>query len=488
MRFIWRALTGLLIVAACLGVLYIGVDRYREASAEGEETRPRRPAPERVYTVRDMIIEQTTVTPITSAFGTIEAGRVLELRAAQPGRIVDMIPGFRDGAEVAADALLMRIDPATTESREADALAALADARSRAAEARQNAGLAEAELETAIRQANIRSAALRRQRQLLERGIASRSAVEAEQLALASAEQVLITRRQALATARNRIEQARLAVERAELAVSDARRNVADTALRAPFAGILSDTNAALGRLVSTNETLGRLIDPRGLEVGFRLTDAQFARILDANGRIRPLRAEISLALGARRITADAVLERAAANVAAEGGRTIYAALAWRDGLPLRPGDFVSVRIEEPPLSDVAEIPARAATEDGRIYLIGEGGRLSEGKVEILRRMPETLIVANAPVGARIVAELRPQLGNGIRVQNAEEAKIAADKARAAKAARFGGGKPGGGKPGGGRPEGGKPAAGGRPEGGGRPAKPDGAPAAKPEGTGSNSS
>lgn len=482
MRFIGRAFIGLLIAVASVAVLALGVERYREAGAESAETRPKRPAPERVYTVRDMTVALSTVTPVTRAFGVIEAGRVLELRAAQPGRIVDLIPDFRDGAEVASGALLMRIDPANTESREADALAALADARSRFSEARQSAQLAEAELDTAIRQANIRNAALQRQRQLLERGIASRAALEAEQLALSTAEQTLIARRQGLATARNRIEQARLAVERAELSVSDARRNLADTALRAPFAGIVSDTNATLGRLVSSNETLGRLIDPRGLEVAFRLTDAQFARVLDQKGRILPLKARVSLALGARKISTDALLERAASNVAVEGGRTIYATLAWREGLPLRPGDFVSVEIEEPPLTDVAEVPARAATEDGKMFIIGEDGKLTETKVQILRRLQDTLIISGAPIGARIVAELRPQLGNGIKVQNAEEAKLAADKDRAAKAARFGGGKPGGGKPegagtpGGGKPEGAgtdgsRPEGSGKPEGGGKPAQ-----------------
>ena len=177
------------------------------------------------------------------------------------------------------------------------------------------------------------------------------------------------------------------------------------------------------------------------------------------------------------------MLARVAAITGNAGGRTVYATVLSDGNTPLRPGDFVSVAVTERPLTQVAEIPARAATEDGLIYVIGEGNRLEEHRVRILRRMEETLIVGDAPFGERIVTELRPQLGPGIKVQNPEEALVAQEeakkKAAERRARRFGGGKPEGGKPEGGKPEGGrpggKPEGGKRPEGGERPAKPAGA-------------
>lgn len=474
MRFLLRSLIGALIVLAlAAGALSFGVSRFSEAREKAAVERPKRPAPERVYTVRDQIVKAATVTPVLTAFGTIEAGRVLEIRAAQPGRVIDISGDFRNGAQVAENTLLMRIDPATTRSREADAMAALADARSRESQAVQAVALAEAELAAARTQFNLRRDALRRRVDLANRGLVAKNTVETDQLALASAEQSVITRQQALENARKQVEQTRLAIQRADITVADTRRDIADTAIRAPFAGVLSETNTVLGRLVGTNETLGQLIDLAALEVAFRVSDAQFSRLLGADGQLLPLKATVSLRLGERVIETGAVLARIAAVTGNEGGRTIYATVLSDGKTALRPGDFVSVAVEEPPLTDVAEIPARAATEDGRIYVIGEGNRLEETQVTILRRMADTLVVNDIPFGARIVAELRPQLGPGIKVQNGEEAAIAQEEAKkkAAKrnAARFGGG---GGKPEGGRPGGAKPAN-AKPEGGGPAPKTD---------------
>jgi len=501
MRFLLRSLIGAIIVLAlAAGALSFGVARMGEAREKAAVERPRRPAPERTYTVRDMILEPGTVTPVMNAYGTIEAGRVLEVRAAQPGRIVDLPPSFREGSAIESGAMLLRVDPATTRSREADAMNTLADARSRESQAVQAVSLAEAELSAARQQFNLRREALRRRVDLANRGLVAKTAVEADQLALASAEQSVITRRQALANARKQVEQARLAIQRADNTVADTRRDVADTATRAPFSGVLSETNAVLGRLVGTSESLGKLIDLSALEVAFRVSDAQFARLLDDGGELLPLKARVSLSLGERTITAEAVLARIAAVTGAEGGRTVYATLVANGRTPLRPGDFVSVAVTEPPLTRVAEIPARAATEDGMVYVIGEDNRLEEAQVRILRRTADTLVVTDAPFDRRIVAELRPQLGPGIKVQNAAEAAIAQEEAKKKAAERRasrggegggrpggGGGRPGGGKPEGaqsegGRPEGGRPE-GGRPE-GGKPGggRPKGGASTRPEG------
>lgn len=455
MRFLSRTLWACLILAACFGVLALGVQRYAEARRIASEERPSRPAPERIFTIRDLVLQPATVTPVISAYGTVEAGRVLELRAAQPGRIVDLISGFGDGAEITSGAVLMRIDPAQTRSREDDARAALLDARSKAQEAQQSATLAEAELETAMRQLGLRRTALQRQQQLVQRRVAAANTIEAEQLSVAAAEQTVIARQQALAAARNRIEQTRLAIDRADISLQTARRDVAETDIRAPFSGVLSESNAALGRLVSTNESLGKVIDLGALEAVFRLTDAQFSRVLAEDGRLMPLNATVSLKLGQRSIEAEATLMRGAAVAGPEGGRKVYASIRGREGLPMRPGDFVSIRLQEPQLEGIAELPARAITEDGRIFVINDDNRLEPRQVSILRRTGESVIIGDVPFGSRIVAELRAQLGPGIKVQTAAEAEAAAAKARERRAKRFGGGKPGGkagkqvGKPGG---------------------------------------
>jgi len=453
-RFIARTVWGGLIVAACAVVLWFGVSSYSGAKEEGGEGRPKRAAPERIYTVRDLTLSPITATPEMTVFGEIEAWRVLELRATTAGRIVDIAPDLREGVETQAGETLVRIDPTTLRAREADTLTVLADARSEQSEADQSLALARADLEAAIGQLRLQRNALKRQQDLVQRGVAATATVETAQLAASTAEQAVVSRRSAYVAATQRMSQTATAIQRAEINVQSARRDSADTALKAPFSGILTEVNATLGSLVSPNEPLARLIDMRSLEAAFRVSDAQYARLLDSQGNLAPLAASVSLKLGERRVKARATLDRPAAMVGSEGGRTIYARIDTTQKTPMRPGDFVSVTITEPPLEQVAQIPARAATEDGRIFVIDEEGRLTEHRAKILRRMPDSLIVTDVPFGKKIVSERRPQLGEGIKVQSPEEAaakEIEDKKKRAARrAARAGGGKP----KGKGRPEG----------------------------------
>lgn len=482
MRFVARTIWGALIALACAGVLVFGASSFSTAKQSAGDGRPKRAAPERIYTVRDVTLTAVTATPTMQAFGEIQAWRVLELRAAAAGRIVDIAPDLREGMRTNAGETLVRIDPADLRAREADTLTVLADARSQQTEADQSLALARADLEAALSQLRLRRSALERQQDLAARGIVAATTVETAQIAASTAEQAVVSRRSAYVAAKQRVSQAATAIERATLNAQTARRDSADTAVTAPFDGILTEVNATLGSLVNTNETLARLIDMRSLEAAFRVSDAQYARLLADNGSLAPLTAMVSLNLGERVVEARATLDRPAATIGAEGGRTIYARIEAASDTPMRPGDFVGVTITERPLDQVAEIPARAATEDGRIFLIGEEGRLTEHRARILRRLSDTLIVTDVPFGEKIVAERRPQLGTGIKVQSPEEAalKAAEDKKKrdARRAARSGGGQPDGER--GGRPEGGKPSEDGkRPERGngenregGKPSKP----------------
>lgn len=463
MRFFARSIWGGLIVVACAAVMWFGVSSYSAAKQDAGDGRAKRPAPERLYTVRDVTLTPITATPTMTVFGEIQAWRILELRAAAAGRIVDIAADLREGVQTRAGETLVRIDPTDLRSREADTLTVLADARSNQSEAEQSLALSRADLQAAINQLKLRRSALQRQQDLAGRGIAAASTVETAQLSASSAEQAVVSRRSAYVAAKQRVAQAASGIQRAQLNVQSAQRDSAETAITAPFDGLLTEVTATLGSLVSPNERLARLIDMRSLEVAFRVSDVQYSRLLSADGSLAPLTAMVSLRLGERTIEARATLDRPAATVAAEGGRMVFARIETNADTPMRPGDFVSITVNEPPLEQVAEIPARAASEAGEIFLIGEDGRLSEHTATILRRLPETLIVSAVPFGSKIVAERRPQLGTGIKVQSPEQAAIKEEedkKRRAARnAARFGGGKPKGeGGKGEGRPEKGKPA------------------------------
>lgn len=436
MRFIARSIFGALILSACAAVLMLGWSSYSTAKQSAGDGRPKRAAPERIYTVRDHTLTPITVTPTMTTFGEIGAWRILELRATTAGRIVDIAPDLREGVQTRAGETLVRIDPTNLRSREADTLTVLADARSGQTEANQSFALARADLEAAIGQLKLRRSAVERQKDLASRGIVSAATVETAQLAASTAEQAVVSRRSAYVAAKQRVSQAATNIQRAQLDLESARRDSADTTIAAPFDGLLTEINATLGSLVSANERLARLIDMRSLEASFRVSDAQYARLLTADGKLAPLQAVVTLKLGDRSVKVRATLDRPAAMVGAEGGRTIYARIDASAETPMRPGDFVRVEVTEPPIDQVAEIPARAATEAGEIFLIGEDGRLKAHQAKVLRRLPGTLIVSSVPFGAKIVAERRPQLGEGIKVQSPEEAAAKEAEDRKKRAAR----------------------------------------------------
>lgn len=433
MRFLIRGIAGVALAAATVGLIAFGVLYLMEAQEAGQD---RRQGPqERSFVVHMATLERTVAHPKIVAYGEIRSWRSLELRASAGGRLVDISPEFRDGAAVRAGELLFLIDPAEARARLADAEAAQADAEAEKAEADEAVVLAELEYEAAVRQRDLRRQALQRQRQLLDKGFATEASVEEAELALTTAEQAVLSRAQTRIVARKRVERAALAVTRAVIALEDARRIAEETRVEAPFDGLLSEVDAVLGRLVTANEKLGVLIDPAALEAVFRVSNAQFARLIDDRGTLRQAAVTVTLDLGDRPVSVTGTIERAAAVVAqGQSGRLIYAKLDVGPSTILRPGDFITATIAEPALPDVAVLPAASVSADGRILLVDADSRLTEHSVTILRRQGDSIIVAGAPFGARYVVERLPQLGPGVRVKPAAQEEGAGPSASAVSA------------------------------------------------------
>jgi multidrug efflux pump subunit AcrA (membrane-fusion protein) len=316
---------------------------------------------------------------------------------------------------VDAGAVLLRIDPAEAASARDLAVADLARAEGELRDATRALGLAAEDLDAAGEQAVLRARALERQRDLAGRGVGSEAAVETAELALSAARQAVVSRRQALAQAEARRDQAETELTRQRITLTVAERRLADTVLTAAFGGRLSEVTAVAGGLVAPNERIGRLIDPEDLEVVFRVSAAQYARLLGPDGQLRP--APVRVTLGDGEAVAEGVLERVGATVGdGQSGRELQARLTAPGGL--FPGDFVRVTVEEAPLAEVARLPARALDAADRVLVVGADGRLAEAQVEPLRRQGETVLVA-APglAGAEVVAARTPLLGAGIRVR-----------------------------------------------------------------------
>ncbi len=418
MRFFRRGLTGLSILALTLGLLAYGGLLVRGAVQERMAKESRVPqVRERVFSVNAQRVTGEQVTPVLTAYGEIKSQRTLEIRPAVGGMITQMSENFVDGGSFAKGDVMLRIDDADAraafESAEADVLDAEAEVR----DAARALKLAKDETENAQEQADLRIRAFERQQDLRKRGVGTDTAVEVAELAASSAKAAVLTRRQALAQAEARVDGSATRLLRAKIALADAERRLGETEITARFDGMLASVKAVEGRLVSSNERLAELVDPRELEVAFRISTQDYSLLLDAEGALKPARVRVVLDDFGVNLATEGVLTReGAANTTGLTGRALFARLDQAKGL--KPGDFVTVELQEAPLENVAIVPATALGVDNTVLKINDENRLELVKVELLRRQGDSVIIAAPELyGALVVSKRTPLLGPGISVK-----------------------------------------------------------------------
>ncbi len=418
MRFLTRSLTGVLLAALALGLLSMAAVTVQGALQDrAAQERPERMARERIFTARVVTIQPGEIAPELAAFGEVRARRALELRAPFAGRVIEIAEGVANGAPVRVGQVLIRLDPADAEAARDLAAADLRRAEAELRDAARSLDLARADLAEAEAQADLRRRAFERRRTLSERGVGTEAAIEETELAFAAARAAIISRAQAEAQAEARLETAETALERQRITLAEAERRLAETEIAATFDGVLSDVAVVEGGLVGVNERLAQVIDPDALEVAFRLSTAQYLRLIDDAGALVPAPGEAALDLGGHEIASPVRLARAGAAVGeGQTGRLVYAELDAPRGF--RPGDFVTVRIAEPPLQGVALVPATAVDAAGNVLVLGDDDRLEAGQVDLLRRQGEMVLIRGHGLNGReIVAARTPLLGAGIRIR-----------------------------------------------------------------------
>ena len=417
MRFLRQSMIGLFLSAVTLGLLVWAVQMVGGAvQTRMADTPAAPPARERVFSVNVLTAEAGTQTPVLESFGEIASRRMLELRAADGGRVIGLAEGFEDGGRVRAGDVLVRIDPADAQAAVQRGQSDLADALAEERDAARSVTLAEDEVLAAQEQAELRVRAAARQVDLAGRGVGTTAATETAELAAAAARQAVLSRRLALAQAQARVDQAATVRMRAEIALAEVERRLEDTILIAPFDGTLSAPGVVEGGLVSANERVADLIDPDDLEVSFRLSNAQYARLLDPQGEIIKADVQVTLDASGVDLAASGRITRTSA-AAGEGqtGRLVFAALDTAAGF--QPGDFVTVRVQEPALENVIALPASAVDAAGSVLVLGIDDRLEDATVTVLRRVGDTVLVRGNIAGREVVEARSPLLGAGISVK-----------------------------------------------------------------------
>jgi multidrug efflux system membrane fusion protein len=381
-----------------------------------------RPAPaiERVWTVRAEPARFADHRPVLQLYGDLVAGREVMLRPLVAGEIVEASPKLVEGGAFAAAERIVAIDPFDYQAAHDELAAQQREARARRTELQRTLQsewtmlrLDETQLELAQRD-------LTRREQLRGSQAASEKALDDARMTVAAHEAARAHRRQAILTLEAKLEQQDAVIRRLDVALRRAERDLANTELRAPFAGFVTEVSAALGKRVGVGDPIARLIDGDRLEIRFMLSDAEFGRLWQDGLIGREL--EARWRLGDTSFPIEGRIARVEPTIdPASGGVEVYAEVTGNpENAPLRPGAFVTVLLPDRLHREVVELPASALFGGHTVYAI-ENGRLQPRPVELVADLGARILVrGELAAGEPIVTSRLAEIGPGLKVEAAE--------------------------------------------------------------------
>ncbi len=383
-----------------------------------------KPVQELARTVAVVAVEHRDERPDMRLYGSIVAGREVELRPLVAGRIVEIGEAFGDGGILRAGDMIITIDPF-------DAQADVAEFRARVAET--GAKLNEIAADLAAHgellnhdreQVELARRDVERRERLQGTAASSVKSLDDSRLALSLRNQQIIERRQMIDRLTAQAEQQQAVLDRWRVSLGRAQRDLAETRLAAPFDGYLVDTDAGIGKRVGLGDRIARLIDANRLEARFHLSNSEYARLLGGgdDGGYRGRDAEVIWRIGGATYEFKAVIDRVDGVVDAEsGGVDLYARILGHgaEGV-LRPGAFIEVRLNDRLYRDVVRLPESALHDDGgggeRVYVVVKD-RLEARAVEVLLRGGNDVLL-RGPLkdSERVVVTRLPEIGPGLLV------------------------------------------------------------------------
>lgn len=343
---------------------------------------PQRPATERAKPIEAMKVTAGTVTPTLALYGQIVAGRTVDLRMLVGGVVKEVSSNLAEGGEVKAGEMLVIVDDFEAKNALARAEADLMESTARLAELKARAEAENAGAVRAREQVDLAIREVDRLTTLQKGGNSTQTALEAAQNRLSQARASFETRESQTAILDAQKAQVAAQQQRQQVAVAEAQRASDDTRLVAPFAGIVSNAAADVGRLLNTNDRVATLVDPSRYEVRFTLSDGQYARLAFGSTGLIGREVRIGWQGETGRVEKLARIIRVAPQVSATaGGYEVFAALEETDRM-VRPGAFVAVSMADAPYEQAVALPQSAIQNEAVFAVIDNR----------LKRVPVTLL------------------------------------------------------------------------------------------------
>jgi len=410
-RGFFQLLLPLLVVAGGLGT-------YEYLKATRPEV-PKRTAKPTIYPVRTVPVTFHSVQPDLTLYGSTVAGREVEIRALVAGQVIATTAALRDGGELGRGETILTIDPFEYRQALDEADAQIAEQKAKVREQEASLAVERSTLGFVREQADIAAADLERAEPLQQRGALAERSVDERRQVLSQRRQAVSTLEKNVAVWQARIAQSKAAIARLEANRRRAAQKLAETELKAPFDAYVTHVGAQVGRMVSVNDRVATLIDRHWIEVAFTVTDNQFGRLARGPEGLVGRKIEVRWNVGSEPFTYDAVIDRVGASVSAEaGGVQVFARIEKpAEGIGLRPGAFVEVRVPDNRFEEVARLPATAIFDVDTVYAVS-GGKLAPRKVNVLATAGgDVLVRGDIREGDRIMTTRLSLPGAGVPVR-----------------------------------------------------------------------
>ena len=215
-----------------------------------------------------------------------------------------------------------------------------------------------------------------------------------------------------LVALRPQIAQAKAQLRAAQSRADIAQLHLQRTRFSLPFDGMITQSSAQIGQLISSGKSFGQAYALNSIELVIPISQSDLAQIAPVENR----RVQI-LADGQR---FDAVIDRSSAEL---DSRSRFARLyvplprnTTGSALKLKPGMFADVIIQGPEHPNSLLIP-EAALQSRDTLLYVRGGMLREHQPVVLGRNPEGIVIEGFDLGEGIVIGSVSGVSAGVPVQ-----------------------------------------------------------------------
>jgi membrane fusion protein (multidrug efflux system) len=355
-----KRLVYLLLIIGLAGGGYYGYRHFKQGSVPAQAAAPAgRTAGVPVEVAK---IERATVNEEVEALGTLAADESVVIAPEIAGRVIAL--GFKEGERVEKGQLLVKLDTA----------------------------ILDAELKQLQADLSLARDTFQRNQSLVQRGAGTQVALEQATAQLASSE------------AKVQLSQAKLA----------------QSAMMAPFSGVVGLRSVSFGDYVSVGKTLITLTNIDPIKVDFRVPEIFLAQVKLG----QPISLKVDAVPGrnfqGRIFAVDPVVD--------VNGRAIKLRATVPNGdLVLKPGLFTRITIVVDRRENAMLVPESAIVPDGigKIVYIVDNGKAKRIAVELGKRLPGKVEIVKGLTPQMIVVssgQMRLRDGSAVSIKNAQPA------------------------------------------------------------------